>query len=199
MALLPPPRRFAQSELHVDVVRAADLFRISSYAKREPHFGRSGANRFDDDRTRQAGRFGTCYCGLALSVAFAETVLHDEVPVSGRFAVAEASLTARFVVTFQDAELVLADLTGAALKRSGIDPSISTTEQLDLTRRWAMAIHRHPRNVDGILYMSRHMNSHKAVAVFDRAAKRLQAAQYTPLQDFPGALREVLNFGVVSA
>ena len=32
------------------------------------------------------------------------------------------------------------------------------------------ALHAHPQNLDGIIYMSRHLNDRKAVVVFDRAA-----------------------------
>lgn len=93
-------------------------------------------------------------------------------------------------------DLVLMDLTGAALKRSGISSSISNIEPYDLPQRWAVAIHGHPQNVDGILYMSRHMNTEKAIVLFDRAASKLMPEKYIPLPDYSGALRAVISFGV---
>ena len=54
---------------------------------------------------------------------------------------------------------------------------------------WSMAVHRHPQKVDGILYMSRHLNDRMAVVVFDRARHKLGSATYTAL---PKA-RSVLN------
>lgn len=50
------------------------LYRISRYSSGEPYFGRTGANRFDDPTRAKARRFGTCYLGLSLEVAIAETM-----------------------------------------------------------------------------------------------------------------------------
>lgn len=195
MALTPPPRSFDRSSPLVTVVKAAELIRISRFTTSEPYFGRAAANRFDDHRSASK-RFGTCYCGLTLNVAFAETVLHDAAPVAGRFPVPLDALESRHVVQFSGMDLVLMDLSGVALKRSGIDSSISTIEDYALPQRWAVAVHRHKLNVDGIVYMSRHINTEKAVVLFDRAKAKLTAVQYTPLPDYPGALRAVLALGV---
>jgi hypothetical protein len=132
-------------------------------------------------------------------VAFAETVLHDELPVAGKFLVTADALEARYVVKFAGAVLTLADMTGAALKRSGADSSISTITPYALPQRWSVAIHKHSDKVDGLLYMSRHLNSEKAVVLFDRAEHKLRAVQYVPLMDYPGALRTALNLGITLA
>ena len=58
-----------------------------------------------------------------------------------------------------------------------------------------MAVHQHPEAVDGILYMSRHLNTDKALVLFDRARPKLTSARYTPFVDYPGALAAVLAFG----
>ncbi len=42
----------------------------------------------------RAPEFRTCYFGMSLSVAIAETVLHDAVPVNGAFPVASTELEA---------------------------------------------------------------------------------------------------------
>jgi hypothetical protein len=177
-------------------VSPADLLRVSRYSSGEPFFGRAGANRFDDYRHPKKKRFGTCYLGLTLATAFAETVLHDEMPVRGRFQIASDVLESRFVVQFGGDSLRVADLTGAALKALGADGSLSTVIPYDLPQRWSVAVHRHPEKVDGMLYVSRHMNTQKAVVLFDRAGGKISAIQYTPLPDFPGALRVVMNFRV---
>jgi hypothetical protein len=64
------------------------LYRISKVDSGEPFFGRSASSRFDDPNRIQSRRFGTCYLGFSLEVAIAETILHDEMPVRGRFEVA---------------------------------------------------------------------------------------------------------------
>lgn len=129
-------------------------------------------------------------------MAFAETVLHDELPVAGKFSITTEKLEALYVVRFAGAVLTLADLTGAALKRSGADSSISTISPYSLPQRWSVAIHQHPQKVDGILYMSRHLNSEMAVVLFDRAGHKIHSTRYVLLMDYPGALRAAFDLGV---
>jgi len=156
------------------------LVRVSAHASGEPHFGRRGANRFDDPRLPESGRFGTCYLGRSVVVAIAETVLHDEVAVNGEFKVALDELQRRYVVTFTGSTLTLADCTGVALKRMGLDAGFSVASY-DETQQWSVAIHDHPHRVDGFLYMSRHINDDCAVVLFDRAKPKLRAARHEPL------------------
>jgi hypothetical protein len=71
----------------------------------------------------RAGAFGTCYTASTIEVAFAESVIHE----SGRFVggtheVPAAELIERSAVRYvceSRNTLVLADLTGAALKSLG--------------------------------------------------------------------------------
>lgn len=181
MALRPPSRRFAQLVLPTVSVAASSLRRVSAHARGEPYFGRSSNNRFDDPSLPKKARYGTSYFGFRLKTALAETLLHDEVAVHGQFAVSYADFARRFLVRFVGGDLVLADLTGEALKTLGGDGSISTELPAHMPRRWSRAVHAHPQNVDGILYMSRHLNDRKAVVLFDRAAGRLKERSYTPL------------------
>lgn len=51
---------------------------------------------------------------------------------------------------------------------------------------WSRALHDHPERVDGLLYMSRHINDAHAVVVFDRAAHKLGNAHSIPLMEAPG-------------
>jgi len=78
----------AKRPLRTVQLPSSSLFRISRHSSGEPHFGRSASNRFDDPRRDLAKRFGTCYLGESLEVAVAETILHDEMPVAGRFELA---------------------------------------------------------------------------------------------------------------
>lgn len=108
---------------------------------------------------------------------------------------AGAVVSARYVVEFEGEPLRLADLTGVALKRAGIDPSLTTVTDYRLPQRWSVAVNKHPETVDGMLYMSRRVNTDKAVVLFDRAQPKLTSARYTPFIDYPSALATVLAFG----
>ncbi|MBI3154367.1 MAG: RES family NAD+ phosphorylase [Burkholderiales bacterium] len=197
MTSLPlPPRDLASQPLRTIEVAPAKLYRISRYGSGEPFFGRSASNRFDDPSRVKARRYGTCYLGLSLEVAIAETVLHDEMPVKGRFEVAAAEIETRYCARFKGNPLVLIDLTGAALKSMVGSSAISTIVPYDIPQRWSRALARHPVCADGLLYMSRHVNSERAVVVFDRASAKLGEPTYSRLPDTKGALRALLNLRV---
>lgn len=85
MLLNAPAPDFAQLPLKIHAVPVTRLRRVSRHGAGEPFFGNSGAYRFDDP----ARVFGTCYCGLALDTAIAETILHDELPEQGQFRIHE--------------------------------------------------------------------------------------------------------------
>jgi hypothetical protein len=196
VALEPPPRNFKSLPLGTKSVAVSRLYRLSRFVSGEPYFGRSAGNRFDDRSRPKAKRFGTCYCGFDLSTAIAETLLHDDLPVDGKFSVSYADFASRQLVRFKGATLVLADLTGASLKTLGGDGALSTTMPYRLPQLWAMAVHRHPQGVDGIYYISRHLNDRPAVAVFNRAAAKLGAAAYTSLSKARGALAAIAELHI---
>lgn len=182
MALGPPARDFGRLTLPTTTVAAARLYRVSRFATGEPFFGKAASNRFDDRGAVRSRRYGTCYFGLDLETAIAETVLHDEIAVRGRFSVVYSDFASRQQIRLKaGGTLVLADLTGVALKTIGADGSISTIMPYGLPQLWSMAVHRHPQRVDGIVYVSRHLNDRKAVVVFERAAAKLGTPVYTPL------------------
>lgn len=182
MTLPAPPRGLARLELQTVLVRPSSLWRVTRRASDEPYFGRTGANRFDDPSRSAPSRFGTCYLGTSLLVAIAETVLHDEMPVGGRFFVAHPEVAERWCVRFRGGQpLTLANLTGAPLKALVGSGALSTVTSYEMPQRWSRALHRHPGAIDGLLYMSRHVNDEAAVVVFDRAAQKLGKARYAPL------------------
>ena len=93
MDLKPPPRNLSRIQLATKTVHTKKLYRISRFSIREPYFGNSDSNRFDDRSKPKKNRFGTCYLGLDLETAIAETVLHDEMPVRGSFILLSQKLT----------------------------------------------------------------------------------------------------------
>jgi RES domain len=185
------PLRLPPSDLHgINIetiqVSVASLYRISKYASGEPYFGRSAGNRFDDRSRPPSKRFGTCYLGLSLQVAIAETVLHDLMPEGGHFVVPPDELESKQVVRFQGGALKLAKLAGTALKRIVGSSEISMIFPYDLPQAWAMALHSHPAKVDGLLYMSKQVNDEQAVVIFNRARRKFKSASFTTLPHAPG-------------
>ena len=133
MSLVPlPPRGSGALPIRTVQMSPSKLFRISRYSTGEPFFGKSAANRFDDPNRVRSKRFGTCYLGLSLEVAIAETILHDEMPENGGFSVAVQEIENRHVVRFKGAPLVLADLTGTSLKALVGSGAISTITPYDM-------------------------------------------------------------------
>lgn len=184
--LKPPPSDLHEINLETVQVQVASLYRISKYDSGEPYFGRSAGNRFDDNSRPPSKRFGTCFLGLSLRVAIAETVLHDLMPEGGHFVVPPDELESKQIVRFQGGTLKLAKLTGTALKRIVGSSEISTIFPYDLPQAWAMALHTHPAKVDGLLYMSKQINDEQAVVIFNRAKRKFKSASYTMLPDEPG-------------
>jgi hypothetical protein len=196
MALKPPPRSFAKVPLSIIVQDPAALVRVTRFPDGEPFFGKNGANRFDDYRRPKRERFGTCYLGLGILVAFAETVLHDEIAVNGRFEVALSRLADHYAVEFSGRPLRIADCTGVALKRMDADGALSTEMPYDMPQRWSVALHGHPARIDGFRYVSRHVNDSMAVVLFDRVRPALGIEREVPLLDYPGALDAMDALGV---
>lgn len=96
----------------------------------EPYWA-AGVYRFDAPQPLRAGAFDTCYAASTIDVAFAETVIHEAGRfVAGSHEVPAAELTERSVVRFRCERrkmLVLADLTGKALKSLGLNNDISAS------------------------------------------------------------------------
>lgn len=103
-----PPTPFGPEGLDVIALNAKDLVRVTKYSTGEPYFGHCISNRFDDPSKPPTPLFRTCYAALSLRAAVAETVLHDEEPIGGRFEIALRELTSRYVVTFKPSKLKIA-------------------------------------------------------------------------------------------
>ena len=167
----PEPGTF---EAHLRPVRieVASLLRLSRRPATEPYWS-AGVYRFDDPAPLRADAFGVCYAGSSIDVAFAESVVHEAGRfVDGNYQVPVAELTERSVVRFRHETrktLVLADLTGVALKSLGLNNDISASNDYTVTQAWARAIHDANPRWDGIRFVSRQMNKGFAYALFERS------------------------------
>jgi hypothetical protein len=178
LGLHAPHKQFAQkAKLKIIQLHPSKLFRISRRNTGEPYFGKQTANRFNDPRVIPiANRFGACYFGTSIACAFGETVLHDETMdlAIGGYRVAYAEVETRYVLKFDGDPLNLAVMHGDALFNVGGNSAISSERPYKTTRKWSLAVHQHPANVDGFVYLSRHSSDREAVVLFDRAAPKIQ-------------------------
>lgn len=179
-------------------VEVAALVRLSRYPATEPWWSR-GACRFDGPPIGESGRFGTCYAALDISVAFAESIVHECGWFRrGCYEVPEAELVNRHIVQFARPAapaLVLANLSGQALKALGLNNDISASDDYTAPMAWARAIHGASAKWDGILYVSRQRNDGYAVALFDRS--RIARTVSRKL-DGPVLTRLCTEYGVIA-
>ena len=188
---LPDPGSF-EDLLRLVRVEVASLVRLSRGPATEPYWS-TGVYRFDDPDPARASAFDTCHAASSIEVAFAESVIHECGRfLGGTYEVPAAELTERSVVQFaceRRKTLVMADLTGAALKALGLNNDISASADYAASQAWARAIHGASPRWDGIRYVSRQMNKGFAYAVFARSglrklhAERLKARQVDDLCD----------------
>ena len=192
MSLRLPDSGSFEDLLRPTRIEVASLVRLSRHPATEPYWS-AGVYRFDDPHPGGADAFGTCYTASTIEVAFAESVIHECGRfVAGRYEVSSAEVTERSVVRFaceRRKTLVLADLSGAALKALGLNNDISATADYTASQAWARAIHDASPRWDGIRYVSRQMNKGFAYAIFERSglrklrAEKLKARQVDDLCD----------------
>jgi RES domain len=141
---LPEPG-FFEDLLRPTRTDVAWLMRLSRHPATEPCWS-PGVYRFDDPDPGGADAFGTCHTASTIEVAFAETVIHACGRfVGGSYEVPAVELTERSVVRFaceRRKTLVLADLTGAALKALGLSNDISASADYAASQAW---VARDPR------------------------------------------------------
>lgn len=192
-----PPNDFHKLNLRIKQVLPSKLYRSGPRDSGEPFFGRTAANRFDaPDKA-----YGTCYLGLDLHTALAETLLHDLRPVGGRFLVAAVQFASRWIVRFEnvdDQRLNLADLTGIGLLRAGGHAALSGVVPYDVPQQWSHQVHTHPAGFDGIHYLSRKLNDRPAVVLFDKSSTRAKLGPpiYTALPNVKGIDRICRDLGI---
>ncbi|MBW4697298.1 MAG: RES family NAD+ phosphorylase [Aphanocapsa lilacina HA4352-LM1] len=72
--------------------------------------------------------------------------------------------------------LRLVDIIGAGLARIGADGRLCTGDHR-LAQRWALALWRHPDDIDGICYRTRHDLSQLCAVIFDRSRSVLMVTK----------------------
>jgi hypothetical protein len=172
----------------------AEFGRIHRKAFPDPLGVGKNPSRFSDPRRRIADRrFGVLYLGSSLKVCFLETILRDERDgIVGQVEIAESELGDRRYAEIRVREaLQLLDLTGDGPVRMGIPSDVARGRRQALSRKWSVAFHEHPREVDGIVYPSR-LNGETNLAIYGRAVGKLELLRERDLKHAPG-LVEVLD------
>jgi hypothetical protein len=189
-----PPLDLATRPLPITLFRRS-WFRIHWLTRDPIYFGRSGDNRFD----APDGEFGVLYAGKDARCAFIEVFGS----ATGVHFVEQSELAARGLARIAPRRpLRLVNLTGEGLARVGADARLTSGESYLAARRWALAIHDHPRKPDGIAYAARHDPSRICAALFERASAELEVTRLGPLTDLAHAallarLLDTYKFGLV--
>jgi hypothetical protein len=191
----PPTPAFAAATLDLAHIAPGAVFsRIYRQGFPDPlGFGKS-RSRFSDPRRRtEANRFGVLYLGSSMKVCFLEAVLRDDRDgVVGDYLLDKSELDTRCYAEVEVREaLKLIDLRGDGPVRMGVPSDVPRGSKQTLARKWSVAFHDHPEQVDGIIYPSR-LNGESNLAVYDRSVAKLSAARVHVLRRTAG-LAGVLN------
>lgn len=185
-----PPANFASRPLRTTTLSVGEiLYRIHRADRGPLYFGRA-----KDPEQRQRwdapdGGYGVCYLAREESTAFVETLLRDlELD-----AVPETELAIRSLarVCIRD-PIRLAEMHGRALRSHGADASV-VQGPYPVTWEWSAAIHAHPEEPDGILCRARHDDSGFTIALFERAADKIELLASTGLLN-PARIHDLANW-----
>ncbi len=164
----------AAGSLHVIKVDATRLLRLTRFPKTEPYWGKSKAYRFDDP----AQVYGATYAAMDMEVAFAETILHQKGHFTGnQWVIDEANIRERHIVTYtrpSKPNLLLADFTGVRLKALGLNNDLCSSSDYTDSMAVSSALHAQLPDLDGIMYVSRQMNTGLAIVLFERSEVELE-------------------------
>lgn len=166
------------------------------------HFnpGVYGNARFSPIQATGGNPIPTLYGGETFECAAMETVFHDVSWAPGYKSYDKGKLAGQIhsLITPQR-DLKLADLRSKALRKLGVrrDQLIDTEkDQYPATRRWALAIHAHYPDVQGLCWTSRQDDSARAIMLFgDRVAENSlkQAGKSRSLTTDDAAYDELLD------
>jgi RES domain len=173
-----PPGNLASRGLPLHVCAAGTrLARIYSTARSPLFFGPAAGMPPRSRWDAPAGEFRVCYLAEEPHAAFAETFLRDP----GATLVETADVARRALLEVEvTRNLRLVALHGPGLRRLGATAAVCTGPYA-VSRAWALALHTHPSQPDGIRYRARHDDDGFAIALFDRAADAIAITRSTSL------------------
>lgn len=144
-------------------------------------------SRFSDP----AGKFAVLYAADSVPCAFWESMVRDRFTRMKRRRLSKHEVRTRLVVMLRSTQSVsLVDLRNDGPIRIGAPTAVAHDKNHAAGRALAAAVYGMLPDADGFLYPSR-FTGHNCVAIFDRAIRKLQALNVTPLiahTDFLAAL-----------
>lgn len=179
----PHPRPdFAEKPLALRAVSLTGYKRIF-WTGGDPLEFRPGTGRFN----APSREFRVLYGADTLACCLAETLIRDRSALLGGPApITVEDLDLRSVVELESLEPVaVVDLTGPGALRAGIPSAVAKAPDYGLSQAWSLAFWKHPSAPEGVLYRSRLDDDYLCVALYDRAAAKIRAADTTPLIRHP--------------
>jgi RES domain len=167
------------------------LFRIHPTNLGAIYFNPAPTWRFNDPTGKE---YGVLYAALDYYGALRETFHPEEFNV-----ILTSSLESKRLSTLSiQRDIKLVDLTGAGLTRIGADGRL-TTGSYQVSQAWSQALYRHPDQVDGIFYCSRHDPQKLCVALYEHRTQpadlvtELVTANNLSDQSFSAELKSFLD------
>lgn len=134
------------------------------------------------------------YAAQQLEVVFAETVLHEQgCFIDNHWVIARQQVDERCIMRFARKTgdpLRLINLTGQALEVLGLNNDLCASDDYTVSMQVAAALHDQVAEADGIIHVSRQINSRLAMALFERSLVHCEpnAVRLTAHRDYPGLL-----------
>jgi hypothetical protein len=121
-----------------------------------------------------------CYVGASEEASFVEAFLRG-----GGGIFDEVDLEPRAFAQIESTEpLRLVQLHGPGLHKAGVTAEVTHGNCYSMSRAWALALHNHPDQPDGISYRARHDDEVFCAAIYDRARDKVTFRSTEPmLQD----------------
>jgi RES domain len=160
-------------EVRDSLYRIHDLKHTAIYFRKTDPSSKDYGYRFDDPK----GEFGVLYAAVQEDGAFAEVFLRE---LSSKLIDLDEVIL-RGLSELHLSPLRCVDLTGEVLRGLGCDNRIATETDYEQTQMWSRALHDHPDEPDGLIYLSRHDPQFRCLAVFDRAKKKIRTRRPTQL------------------
>lgn len=195
-----PSDQLHASFTDLDVGTVLHRVHQSQYQADQFNPGARGNARFSPIQNHQGKAIPTLYAGTTLPCALMETVFHDVPHTPGFKSFDKAKLAGQVRSTVRvESDLRLIDLSSLALRKLGVTrKQLIDTEkdQYPSTRKWAVALHTHCPQAQGLSWVSRQDDSARAVMLFgDRISEgALQAIDRShSLTEDPGTYDAVLD------
>jgi len=161
--LLPPPD-FSTKILPIKIVNGI-FYRMHKTSDPPMAYSWAKIHRFNAPNSE----YGVLYIGKTIGCTFVE-VYGKYINKDGG-SVTKSELAKNEISRIAlNKKFKIVDLTGPGLMQIGADSQVpSTMNYKNVSQKWGLAIWKHPKKVDGIMWLARHDPSEISLAFFDRS------------------------------